>query len=156
MCATGFDMAWTPHFELLGLNGVDIKKSWSPTPNCYLGVGAPGFPNYFVMNGPRGNLCNGTVLPCLETEIEFVIKAVKKMQTDHIKSVDPSQEITNRLNEYIDRWHEGGVWSAECKSWYKNNQVDGKVMCWGGSVSSSPFGVLDSHIFFWKMVWNER
>ncbi|KAH7377421.1 cyclohexanone monooxygenase [Cadophora sp. MPI-SDFR-AT-0126] len=132
-CATGFDMAWTPHFELLGVNGVDIKKSWSPVPNCYLGIGAPGFPNYFVMNGPRGNLCNGTVLPCLETEIEFVIKAVKKMQTDRIKTLVPNEEMTNKLNEYVDRWHEGGVWSAECKSWYKNNQLDGKIMCWGGS-----------------------
>jgi len=61
ICATGFDMAWTPHFKLHGINGLDIRDSWNPVPNCYLGIAAPGFPNYWVMNGPRGNLCNGTV-----------------------------------------------------------------------------------------------
>lgn len=127
-------MAWTPHFQLTGVNGEDIKHAWSPYPNCYLGMAAPGFPNYFVMNGPRGNLCNGTVLPCLETEIEYVIKAAKKMQTDRIKSMNVSANITTKLNEYVDKWHITGVWSGDCKSWYKNNSVDGKIMCWGGSV----------------------
>lgn len=61
VCATGFDMAWTPHFELLGVDGVRIQDAWHPDPNPYLGMAAPGFPNYWVMNGPRGNLCNGTV-----------------------------------------------------------------------------------------------
>lgn len=61
ICATGFDMAWTPHFELRGVDGIRIQDAWSPSPNCYLGLAAPGFPNYWVMNGPRGNLCNGTV-----------------------------------------------------------------------------------------------
>jgi hypothetical protein len=86
------------------------------------------------MNGPRGNLGNGTVLPCLETEIEYVIKSIKKMQTDSIESLDVSESITTGLNRYVDKWHEGGVFSANCKSWYKDNKVDGKVMCWGGSV----------------------
>lgn len=63
VCATGFDMAWTPHFDLRGRDNVRIQDAWSPYPNCYLGLAAPGFPNYFIMNGPRGNLCNGTVSP---------------------------------------------------------------------------------------------
>ncbi|KAK3079895.1 hypothetical protein LTS18_003658 [Coniosporium uncinatum] len=53
-------MAWAPHFSLKGTNGIDIRDAWEDVPNCYLGLGAPGFPNYFVMNGPRANLCNGT------------------------------------------------------------------------------------------------
>lgn len=142
ICATGFDMAWTPHFELLGTDGRSIKDSWGKLPNCYLGIAAPGFPNYWVLNGPRGNLGNGTVLPCLETEIEYVIKSINKMQTDGIKSLDVSEDITHGLNRYIDKWHEGSVFSANCKSWYKNNTVDGKVMCWGGSVCIN-FSVRD-------------
>lgn len=144
VCATGFDMAWTPHFKLLGRNGLDIKDSWKPVPNCYLGVAAPGFPNYFVMNGPRSNLCNGTVLPCLETEIEYVIKAAKKMQSDRIKALDVSEDVTYKLNEHLEKWHSTSVWRDQCKSWYKNNTVDGKVMCWGGSVSHSLFLTRES------------
>lgn len=138
ICATGFDMAWTPHFKLNGIGGMDIKDAWSPTPQSYMGIAAPGFPNYWVMNGPRGNLGNGTVLPCLETQIEYVIAAVKKMQADRIQSMDIKADVTDRLNEYIDKWMATSVFSGNCKSWYKNNTIDGKVMCWGGSVSPAP------------------
>lgn len=135
ICATGFDMAWTPHFALHGVNGINIIDAWSPMPQSYLGIAAPGFPNYWVMNGPRGNLGNGTVLPCFETQIEYVIAAGKKMQSDRIEFMDVKADVTIRLNEYIDKWMATSVFTGNCKSWYKNNTVDGKVMCWGGSVS---------------------
>ncbi|KAF2180148.1 FAD/NAD(P)-binding domain-containing protein [Zopfia rhizophila CBS 207.26] len=133
ICATGFDMAWIPHFKLIGVNGIDIKKAWSPVPQSYLGIAAPGFPNYWVMNGPRGNLGNGTVLPCFEVQIEYVIEAAKKMQTERIRAMDVRADVTEKLNEYVDKWMETSVFSGKCRSWYKNNTVDGKVMCWGGS-----------------------
>lgn len=135
ICATGFDMAWTPHFELVGSHGLRLKDAWQPHPNSYLGIAAPGFPNYWVMNGPRGALCNGTVLPCFETQVEYVIAAAKKIQSDQIHSMSVKDDVTRMLNRYVDKWQEGSVWSGECKSWYKNNTVNGKVMCWGGSVS---------------------
>lgn len=142
ICATGFDMAWTPHFKMHGINGVDIKDAWSPEPQSYMGIAAPGFPNYWVMNGPRGNLGNGTVLPCLETQIEYVIAAAKKMQADRIRFMDVKADVTDRLNGYIDKWMETSVFSGNCKSWYKNNTVDGKVMCWGGSVGPVPVRLI--------------
>ena len=135
ICATGYDLAWTPHFKLVGRDGREIGDAWSKMPKCYLGMGAPGFPNYYVMNGPRGNLANGTVLPCFETEIEYVIQVAKKMQSDRIKSLDVKERLVDQLNEYIDTWHETGVFSGPCRSWYKNNTTDGKVLAWGGSVS---------------------
>lgn len=80
VCATGFDMAWTPHFELLGVDGVRIQDAWHPIPNPYLGMAAPGFPNYWVMNGPRGNLCNGTVCG-LESSREEVCGSKRRALT---------------------------------------------------------------------------
>ncbi|PGH14607.1 hypothetical protein AJ79_02942 [Helicocarpus griseus UAMH5409] len=133
VCATGFDMAWTPHFELYGVEGIRIQDEWSSWPLCYLGIAAPGFPNYWVMNGPRGNLANGTVLPCLETQIDYIIAAAKKIQSDRICALEIRRDITERLDMYIDKWHERGVWTADCRSWYKNNTKDGKPRCWGGS-----------------------
>ncbi|CAG9948058.1 unnamed protein product [Clonostachys rosea f. rosea IK726] len=133
VCATGYDMAWKPHFTLVGRKGVDLDSIWGPVPKCYLGIAHPGFPNYFVMNGPRANLANGTVLPCLETEIEYVIQAVKKMQSDRIKSLDIRERLIDQLDEYIDAWHETSVFSGNCRSWYKDGSIDGKVNVWGGS-----------------------
>ncbi|GCB24341.1 putative sterigmatocystin biosynthesis monooxygenase stcW [Aspergillus awamori] len=100
-------MAWTPQFELYGVNGSRIQDEWAVWPTCYLGIAAPGFPNYWVMNGPRGSLANGTVLPCLETHIEYVIAAAKKIQSDRIRAIEVRRDITEQLGSYIDKWHEG-------------------------------------------------
>ncbi|KAK6197189.1 battenin CLN3 protein [Pestalotiopsis sp. IQ-011] len=116
ICATGFDLAWTPHYPIVGRNGKSLQEAWAPWPNCYLGVAAPGFPNYWQMNGPRGNLGNGPVLSAVETQAEFVIKAIKKMQAHRIKILEVRQDITERLNQRIDMWMQGAVWSADCKS----------------------------------------
>ncbi len=77
------------------------------------------------------------VIPCFETQLDYVIQAAKKIQSDRIRAIEVKQDITTALNKYIDTWHEGGVWSGECKSWYKNNTKGGKIMCWGCSVSWS-------------------
>ncbi|KAG9495628.1 hypothetical protein J7337_012182 [Fusarium musae] len=50
-CATDFDISYTPHFQITGIDGVTMKDEWSE------------FPNYFVINGPTGNWGQGCVLP---------------------------------------------------------------------------------------------
>lgn len=62
-CATGFDIAYVPHFKITGLDGAVMQEEWKETPNIYLSITAPKFPNYFVVNGPTGNWGQGCALP---------------------------------------------------------------------------------------------
>lgn len=50
-CATGFNVQYFPHFKIIGTGGQVMQDS--PEPNVYASVASPGFPNYFVINGPR-------------------------------------------------------------------------------------------------------
>jgi hypothetical protein len=47
ICATGFDMSFIPGYPIIGKNGVDIGELWAETPETYLSLAAPQFPNYF-------------------------------------------------------------------------------------------------------------
>ena len=47
ICATGFDVSFTPHFEVKGRGGVSIKEAFGEIPKAYLSVTAPKFPNLF-------------------------------------------------------------------------------------------------------------
>jgi cation diffusion facilitator CzcD-associated flavoprotein CzcO len=52
--ATGFENGFTTRFPVVGLGGVDLKEKWSlhgeiGYPESYLGIMAPGFPNYFTI-----------------------------------------------------------------------------------------------------------
>jgi len=118
VCATGFYIAYHPHFRITGLNGQVMQDQ--PSPNIYSAISAPGFPNYFVVNGPRGNWGQGCVLPSHEVHIEYILQCCRKMQEDGLSWMMPKADVTGQLNRYMDAWHrKRSVWAEECKSWYK-------------------------------------
>lgn len=48
ICATGFDVSFTPRFPIIGRDGVSLTDVWSKNiPYAYLSMAIPKFPNYF-------------------------------------------------------------------------------------------------------------
>jgi cation diffusion facilitator CzcD-associated flavoprotein CzcO len=47
ICATGFDVSFAPHFEVIGRNGANLKQQFGDFPKAYLGITAANFPNLF-------------------------------------------------------------------------------------------------------------
>lgn len=121
-CATGFNVQYLPHFTITGQQGQVMQDQVEP--NIYASISAPGFPNYFVVNGPRGNWGQGCALPSHEVQIEYILQCAKKMQEDGIHYMVPKQLITTQLNLYMDAWHrKNSVWAEDCRSWYKARLV---------------------------------
>lgn len=131
-CATGFDVQFTPHFRVTGLGGHVMQDQ---EPNLYASVAVPGYPNYFVVNGPRGNWGQGCALPSHEVQIEYIIHCCAKLQQDSIRFMHPRSDFTMQLNFFMDAWHrKHSVWAEDCRSWYKDNNPDGRVHIWPGSL----------------------
>lgn len=47
VCATGFDVSFSPRFPITGRNGLDLATVWKDVPRAYLSLAIPDFPNYF-------------------------------------------------------------------------------------------------------------
>ena len=62
ICATGFDVSFRPRFPIIGSNGKNLADVWADEPKSYLGLAAPGFPNYFIFAGPNNPVGNGPFL----------------------------------------------------------------------------------------------
>ncbi|KAI1630504.1 cyclohexanone monooxygenase [Exophiala viscosa] len=133
VCATGFNLAFAPPFKVTGVNGVDMAEEFGSAPNVYLALTVPKFPNYFVHNGVRGNWASGTSLPSNEVQVEYILQCIQRMQEEGIRALEVKEEPVRQLYEHIDEWHKCSVWNDDCKSWYKNNIVGGKLWIWGGS-----------------------
>ncbi|KIW21580.1 hypothetical protein PV08_02160 [Exophiala spinifera] len=134
-CATGFDIAYVPHFRITGVDGAVMQEEWKETPNIYLSITAPKFPNYFVVNGPTGNWGQGCALPSHEVQLEYALQCIRKMQEERILAMEPRQAPTTQINAHIDAWHKKySVWAEECRSWYKDNKPQGRVYVWPGSM----------------------
>jgi hypothetical protein len=59
---------------------------------------------------------------------------MKRMQAEGIKAMEVKREPVDQLYERIDEFHKNSVWGEDCKSWYKNNIMGGKLWIWGGSL----------------------
>jgi hypothetical protein len=62
ICATGFDVSFSPFWKLVGRNGTDLAERWKNKPDAYFGMCAPEQPNYFIFNGPN---CPSMMSPTL-------------------------------------------------------------------------------------------
>jgi len=128
VCATGFDVSFRPRFPTIGQGGVDLREYWAGhSPETYLSVAAPHMPNYFTLPGPRALAGHGSLLEALSWNGDYMVKWLKKMAEEDIKSIVLKTRIVRQLMSYGDEVHKRLVWTGECKSWYKQGTVDGKV-----------------------------
>jgi len=133
VCATGFKVAFKPAFKVINDKGKTVDEDWENGPNLYMGVSAPRFPNYYTIVGPGATWSNGTLLPSIETTIEYSVKMMKKIQSEHIKSVDVKQEALDDLYAHFDEFHKDTVWKEECRSWFKDGKIKNRIYLWPGS-----------------------
>ncbi|OQV09894.1 hypothetical protein CLAIMM_13971 [Cladophialophora immunda] len=131
VCATGFSPAFKPPFKVF--NGkISLSDDWVQGCNMYLGISAPRFPNYFTVAGPGSTWSNGSLLPAIETTIEYIIKLMKKIQKEGVLSVAVKQEATDDLYQHFDEFHRHTVWQEECRSWYKDGKLKNRIYLWPG------------------------
>ncbi|KAL8283247.1 hypothetical protein RQP46_006025 [Phenoliferia psychrophenolica] len=134
VCATGFDVSFGSRFPFVGRNGRELDKKFAESPEGYMAMTFAGFPNFFQFNGPNAPVGMGSLVPATEAQGDYIVKAINKIQRQSIKSMVIKDECVRDFVAHSDRFHEGTVWSAGCRSWYKNGKVDGRVTAlWPGS-----------------------
>jgi cation diffusion facilitator CzcD-associated flavoprotein CzcO len=135
VCATGFQVAFKPAFKVINAQGKSVQDDWGDGVNLYFGVSAPRFPNYYTVVGPGATWSNGTLLPSIETTIEYSVKCMRKMQHETIESMAVKQEALDDIYAHFDEFHKNTVWREECRSWFKDGKVKNRIYLWPGPVS---------------------
>lgn len=51
--------------------------------------------------------------------MDYIVKAIEKMQRDQIKSLEVKQPVQDAFNEYVQEVHKDLVWQGSCQSWCK-------------------------------------
>ncbi|KAK7420810.1 hypothetical protein QQX98_002614 [Neonectria punicea] len=135
ICATGFDYSWsTEDTPITGRAGIPLEKMRDPCPEAYMGVAVPKMPNFFMYLGPAGAPRSGSFLTMLEFVVEYILKCVKKLQREHIASMEPTMEAQLDFCQQTDKYFEKTIFTYPCKSWFKRNSETGRVVgVWPGS-----------------------
>ncbi|KAH6661828.1 hypothetical protein B0J14DRAFT_622108 [Halenospora varia] len=134
ICATGFDVSFAKQWPVNGRNGKLLQEEWAEDPQSYFSVCARNFPNFFFILGPNSPVGNGSLIPQMEWAGMYAVKWADKIARENIHSIDPKQEAVDDFNVYTQEYLKRTVYTSHCRSWYKNNKVDGPVTAmWAGS-----------------------
>ncbi|KAJ3524735.1 hypothetical protein NM208_g11943 [Fusarium decemcellulare] len=133
--ATGFRVAFRPAFKIINGQGKTLDEDWGDEGqvNLYMGVSAPRFPNYYTIVGPGATWSSGTLLPSIETTIEYAVKMMAKIQHENIRSISVKQDALDDIYAHFDEFHRNTVFKEECRSWFKDGKQEGRIYLWPGS-----------------------
>ncbi|KAF1345486.1 hypothetical protein BDV97DRAFT_302849 [Delphinella strobiligena] len=132
VCATGFHTAAGPPFPVTGLDGKNLGQHWNERARTYMSLATDEFPNFYMMLGPNAAIGSGSLTMMIENVGDYVIRCIRKLQKENIKSMVIKSQRVRDFTRFIDAYFEGTVFMDDCKSWYKSrdNKVTG---LWPGS-----------------------
>ncbi|MFW9180331.1 flavin-containing monooxygenase [Corynebacterium striatum] len=133
--ATGFySQEFQGDLPVIGRGGLDLRERWGNAPEAYLGMTVDGFPNFFMLYGPNTNLNHHSVVAMLEEQDKYIRQAVEFLRDNPDKVLDVDPQVLREFNDRIQAELNESAFSADCSSWYKNE--DGKVINnWSGNVA---------------------
>lgn len=97
VCATGFDVSFSPFWEVVGKDGVNLAEQWREDPGAYFGICAPNMPNYFIFNGPNCPVGHGSLLSVMDWTAAWILRWCQKIATEDIKYVNHSYMDRKKL-----------------------------------------------------------
>lgn len=134
VCATGFDAA-APPTGIIGREGMSLEQRFKPFPETYISIAVDHFPNYFMMLGPNAGIGTGSLTMILETQGDYIVKCIRKLQKEDYLSMEPKATRVRDFSEFVDEYFKKTVYMDECNSWYRNDGGKGNRIAglWPGS-----------------------
>jgi cation diffusion facilitator CzcD-associated flavoprotein CzcO len=117
VCATGFYASAAPPFRTAGKNGYTLQEHWHTRAKNYLSLATDQFPNHFFMLGPNGAIGEGSLTMMIETTGSYIMKAIRKIQKENIKSMVIKPERVRDFTQYCDTYFDTTVFMDDCNSW---------------------------------------
>ena len=119
--ATGFHTTEQPIAEhITGQDGRTLAQTWQAEGMAaYKGTTIHGFPNLFQIVGPNTGLGHSSMVFIIESQIAYVLDALRTMRERDLATVQPRAEAQRRWNADLQRRLQRTVWNTGgCSSWY--------------------------------------
>jgi 4-hydroxyacetophenone monooxygenase len=135
---TGFQASqFLSPMTVTGRGGVDLHRHWGGDARAYLGIVAPGFPNFFFLYGPNTNIVvNGSIIYFSECEVHYVMEYLRTLLAENLTALDCRTDVHDAYNRRIDAANRLRTWGfSTVSAWYKNE--------FGRTAQNWPFSVLE-------------
>ena len=109
-------------YKVKGRGGRELHDQWAGDARAYLGMTAPGFPNFFMIYGPNTNIVvNGSIIFFSECSVRYIVGCLKLMAETSAATLEVRQDVHDTFNVEVDEANAKMAWGApQVTSWYKN------------------------------------
>lgn len=125
--ATGFDThAYMRPMDVIGPDGHTVDKLWADGVFSYRGIGLPGMPNFFLLNGPFAPVNSVAIPTCLRDEVGFLMRLLDVVRREGV-ALAPTQAATDEFCGTVRSALPGTTYSL-CDNWYTD--ASGTPIIW--------------------------
>jgi len=129
--ATGFKAnAFMRPMAVTGRDGVTLEQAWADRPTAYLSITIPGFPNFFMLNGPNGPVGNFSLIEVAELQFEYILQLVARLRAGEFDELSASAGALERFEEARFEAAQKTIWMTGCRSWYLDDRGVPAVWPW--------------------------
>ncbi len=125
--ATGFD-AMTGSLvrvDVKGRDGVTLASAWEAGPVTYLGLGVPGFPNFFVVAGPGSPSVLANMFVAVEHHSDWITDCMEYMRAGGHRLIEADADAASAWVDHVNEVA-GRTLYPTCNSWYLGSNIPGK------------------------------
>lgn len=118
--ATGFNAAaFILPTRVTGENGADLEQRWHGAPRAHRAVAVPGFPNFWMLEGPTGPVGNLSLIAISEHQVDYIISMLDRMKAEGLAAIAASESAFDEYNAAMREAIKSTVWyTGGCTSWY--------------------------------------
>ena len=117
--ATGFHAdSFIRPAQVTGRGGRSLDDFWSPRPTAHRSVTLPGFPNFFMLNGPTSPVGNFPLIDIAERQWDYIAQLVAPLLAGDACAVEPTREAHAAYEEARIAAAKKTIFGAGCSSWY--------------------------------------
>lgn len=103
---------------VLGRDGLSLDDAWSVRPTAYYAVAIPGFPNFFMLNGPTGPVGNFSLIDIAERQWDYIGHLLEPLRRGEADSIEPSVQAHADYEERRIAAARSTIFGSGCSSWY--------------------------------------
>jgi cation diffusion facilitator CzcD-associated flavoprotein CzcO len=121
--ATGFrtDRFVRP-VQVVGRDGRSLDERWAARPDAYLAVSVPGFPNFFMLNGPNSPIGNFSLIEVAELQMSYALQLVGLLSAGRCREIEPREQALAVFEAERVAATRNTVWATGCRSWYLDDR----------------------------------
>jgi hypothetical protein len=136
--ATGFHVTDPPiAAHVTGRGGRTLADVWGEKGmRAYKGTTIHGFPNFFQIVGPNTALGHSSMIFIIESQVRYVVDAVRAMRRDGLAAIEPTAEAQDTWTAAVLERMKRTVWTTGgCASWYLD-KFGNNTTLWPGQTFS--------------------